>query len=365
MRIVLAIYAAVLGMSIGWRPVVAAPPLALNSFDDWSAYQLAPLPNLTRDANVGAVPYDSLAETDAVASYPTHDLEEPVEDGRWDWQGELAQPGVTDYHNPVGDYPTGVAYGGAPWTWQILPRGLIYRSYYASVKEPKFRSVWNRISGDQWVWDANLGGRVGVLRYGTPGTYFPQGWQLDMEGAALLRLLPESKSDLAGTDYRFGIPLTYGAGRWQFKLAYYHVSSHVGDELILRHGAGRINFVRDAVALGVSYHPWDDLRLYAEATYAAIHHEVALPWEFQFGADYSPYCPSGFWPDPFAAINGHIREELDFGGQVVVQAGVQWRGEAGGSTFRMGVEYFNGASDQYQFFGVEENKIGFGLWYDF
>ena len=32
--------------------------------------------------------------------------------------------------------------------------------------------------------DSTLGGRVGVFRYGNTNTTDPQGWQMDLEGAA-------------------------------------------------------------------------------------------------------------------------------------------------------------------------------------
>jgi len=37
------------------------------------------------------------------------------------------------------------------------------------------------------------------------------------------------------------------------------------------------------------------------------------PLEFQFGAEYAPSSASGCRGTPFAAVNGHLREEFDFG----------------------------------------------------
>jgi len=36
------------------------------------------------------------------------------------------------------------------------------------------------------------------------------------------------------TDFRFGVPLTYGEGPWRTKFGFYHLSSHVGDEYLLK-----------------------------------------------------------------------------------------------------------------------------------
>ena len=251
------------------------------------------------------------------------------------------------------------------WAWQILPHGLIYRSYLAGVKEPRLSITWNHEANDGWKWDLTAGARVGLIRLGTFDHGNPEGWQLDVEGAAFPRLDPENNLDLEATDFRVGVPLTYGTGRHQYKLAFYHLSSHLGDEYIIRNGAGgRINFSRDVIVLGRSLMLSDSLRLYAEAGFA-VYADVCKTWEFQFGIDYSPARRFGFRGAPYAAVNAHIREEVDFGGNLVVQAGWQWRGRCSGQRMRAGVQYFNGKHEKYEFFNTSEQKIGLGLWYDF
>ena len=216
-----------------------------------------------------------------------------------------------------------------------------------------------------WIWDIALGGRMGILRFGTEDTDRPDGWQIDIEGASLPRLDLENHRDLTAVDFRFGIPLTYGRGRYQTKFAYYHLSSHLGDEFMVRNATlARRNYSRDVLVWGHSFFVTDDVRLYAEAGWAFYANDGAEPWEFQFGIDYSPvrpHCPQGA---PFFAINGHLREEVDFGGNVVVQTGWQWRGDSG-HLFRLGMQYFSGMSDQFEFYDQYEDKLGFGIWYDY
>ena len=84
--------------------------------------------------------------------------------------------------------------------------------------------------------------------------------------------------------------------------------------------------------------------------------------EFQFGVDYSPAVRGGA---PFFAWYGNLRQELDYGGFFVVQAGWQWRGGAALRTFRIGAQYINGKSSQYEFFNDFEQHGSFGIWYDF
>lgn len=267
---------------------------------------------------------------------------------------------LADQHRPVEGTPE----ASDLWQWQVLPDGLIYRSYLAGVKEPRFAGQWVHDVRQGWIWDVTLGGRVGILRYGTAAVDRPDGWQLDMEGAGMPRLDLENDRDVLSADFRFGIPLTYGRDRYQAKFAYYHLSSHLGDEYMVRYNTlDRINFSRDVLVWGHSFYWTDDLRLYGEAGWAFRCDGGSEPWEFQFGVDYSPARPDRFLGSPFWAINAHLRQEFDFGGHLAVQTGWQWRGYAG-HLFRIGMHYFQGMSDQWEFFNQFEDKLGFGIWYD-
>jgi len=252
------------------------------------------------------------------------------------------------------------------WDWQGLPSGLIYHSYLAGVKEPRMASQWVIEKNHEEYWETELGGRVGVVRYGTDDAQHPQGWELDMEGAAFPRLNLQESESLTSVDFRFGLPLTYGYGNYQMKFGYYHICSHLGDQFMLQNPTfERVHYVRNALVWGHSYNWTDDIRLYAEAGWAFECSGGAKPWELQFGAEYSPAQPTYTWrPRPFVAINTDLRQEVNFSGNFVLETGYQWRGEAN-HLFRAGLQYFTGKSDQYQFFNQYEEKIGLGLWYDF
>ncbi len=254
------------------------------------------------------------------------------------------------------------------WKWRLLPRDLIFKSYLAGTKESRISSVWFHDDGLGRQWDSTLGARVGILRFGT-GDDFPfytQGWQLDVEGAATPRLdLVDGRRDLVSSDFRIGVPVTYGRGRYQAKFAYYHLSSHLGDEFLLRTGATRINFVRDVLVWGHSYYVNDWLRTYGEVGYALHTDGGSEPWEFQLGFDLAPPCPTGIHGAPFLAVNAHLREAVDFGGAFVLQTGWAWRQRRGGPLARIGLHYYNGKSSQWEFFNQFEEQLGFGMWYDF
>ncbi|MEL7264815.1 MAG: DUF1207 domain-containing protein, partial [Planctomycetota bacterium] len=151
----------------------------------------------------------------------------------------------------------------------------------------------------------------------------------------------------------------------ELQFGFYHVSAHAGDEFLLNNpGFTRLNFFRDALVLGYSFYMRPDLRLYAEYGWG-FNNELSEPNELQFGIDWAPAQPTGLRGAPFFAINGHLREEQDFGGNLVVQAGWAWKVDQLDGLLRTGVHYYNGASPQFSFFDQYEQQIGWALWYDF
>ena len=301
-------------------------------------------------------------------------------DPRTSWDGTpaqftypYAQPQSVYPNQPRAAEPYAIGADDEIWDFQILPNGLIYHPYLAGDREPQIKSVIGSQRGFGAIWDVALGGRMALWRYGTDQEWMPNGWELDIEGAVFPRLAPFGPSSpLIAMDYRVGLPLTYGDGPWQYKIGYYHLSSHLGDEWILQHPeiqSQRINYVRDELLTGISYYWLDDFRLYGEMGIAAANGGDSVggakPLEFQFGAEYSPkHCNDGRGA-PFAAVNTHLRQEVRFRGDFTAQTGWQWRGERSGHTFRLGVEYFTGLSDQGEFNTAFEERVGFGVWYDY
>ena len=274
-----------------------------------------------------------------------------------------------------------------PWCWQLLPNNLIYTSYLAGPKEPRLATVWYDDTGPSpipgrggeqngWLWDSTLGGRVSVVRYGSNTELHPQGFEMQLEGAAFVRLDPGDDRDLRSADYRFGIPLVYGIGRWQTKLAYYHNSAHIGDEFLIKYGNfDRVNYVRDVIVFGNSYYMYDWLRLYGEAGWSFFNAGGSKPWEFQFGTELIQARPTGIRGAPFFAVNGMTRQELNWGGNVCAQVGWAWRGYQSEKLFRIGFEYLYGSDPQYEFTktdpttgkitALNQNRAGIGMWYDY
>ena len=196
---------------------------------------------------------------------------------------------------------------GGP-SWQLLPEGMVYDSYLAGTKEARFAFHLMDLNSQGLHFIGFLGARVPLLRYGTTNSLRPEGFQIDVEGLAHVRIDLADDWVVDAADFRGGIPLSYGYGKHRTKLGYYHLSSHLQDEFMAANpGFVRVNYARDVLVLGHSYYMTDQLRIYGEVGYAFVS-DVSEPWEFQFGLDYAPYLPTGIRGAPFAAFNGHLRE---------------------------------------------------------
>lgn len=251
------------------------------------------------------------------------------------------------------------------YTWQMLPPGLLYHSYLAGEKEPRTAAQWLVEKNRGLIWEAAVGGRWGLFRHGTQGAN-ADGFQFDVEGGALVRIDPEEESDLEAADFRAGFVGTWRRGRWRWKTGYSHISCHLGDEFVLKNpNFTRINYVRDSVLAAVMYDFTPELQGYWETAYAVGAEGGAKPVELQFGMQYSPAVGTGFRGAPFAAINGHLRQELRFGGSVNVEAGWAWRGGTSNNLFRAGFQHYNGNSMQWSFVHRYESLTGMGIWFDF
>ena len=96
----------------------------------------------------------------------------------------LDPPYVSGSWWPDGSWPSGGGladsfddiWAARPWSWQILPSNVIWSSYLAGPKEPRFATVWyDDTSRDPivptqregWLWDSTLGSCIDpAVRFG-------------------------------------------------------------------------------------------------------------------------------------------------------------------------------------------------------
>ncbi len=281
--------------------------------------------------------------------------------------GVAARPATAQDAYCVDDAGRPCAADDAAWRWRLVPPSLLFKPYIAGVKAPRMAGIVNRVSGGrtgETTLDGSLGARVGLIRFGQAGPD-ADGWQLDAQAAAFPRLNFSENGDVDATDFRAGVPLSYRRGGTAVSFGYDHISTHIGDEFLVRNPTfQRVNYSRDALLLGVRQDVTDELTVYGEAAWAFYNDGGAEPWAFQVGAEFYEELSETIG-GPVAAANVQMREEFDFGGRFTGVAGWQWREPTTGRLLRFAAKYEAGKSPYYELFEEDSTMLGVGVFYDF
>ncbi len=172
--------------------------------------------------------------------------------------------------------------------------------------------------------------------------------------------------DVESMDYRFRTEITAAEGRWAMKFGYFHISSHVGDEYMLRNPLfQRTNYVTESWMLGLRYAATDSIQLYGEMANAFPTSGGAKRYQYQTGIEYTPIVSPTRTGAPFVAVNLNFREAVDYDVSPTIQLGWAFQGPESHRRFRVGLQYAEGPTSQYEFFTRREEYIGVGVWFDY
>ncbi len=247
------------------------------------------------------------------------------------------------------------------------------------------------LSGAAWRFhDDIIGSRVGAVKFGDPFPIFR--WlnvgpccgdlQLGFEGGAwaIFKFGDPSLSQgacdgvaLINTDFLAGIPLTYACGCWAFRLRFYHISSHLGDEFLVSMPVmARVNPSREALDFFASYQMTDAIRVYggigvntrSDCTF------TVKPLYFEYGAELRLLGRRNLYQclyiQPYLAM--HIRnwQDLRWRFDGTYQMGIEVSKLQGlGRKARFFVEYHDGFSFEGQFSKMRTEYVSIGLTYGY
>lgn len=252
--------------------------------------------------------------------------------------------------------------------WQLLPGSVLFAPPIANPTEPRFFGKPTTLESAHTSSniDTAIGGVLPLLRHcnsDDPRDAF----QIDAFAVVFSRW--RSANESVGVDYRAGVPFTWARGPWEFKLAYEHTSTHLGDEFAERTGRRYASHVREELVLGVGYRFCDDFRVYGQYGYAFNLRTIGVdnPSRLDIGLEWSRPIAEGYGlrGRPYAALDLEFRGVNDLSPSFTGQAGWQWRSVDFGPSLRVGLEYFNGFSPYGQFFQDREDWFGFGIFFGF
>jgi hypothetical protein len=149
----------------------------------------------------------------------------------------VALPATAHEHAYVLRCGTGV-HGGEAHGVVGVPQGDLFCPLVADPKAIRtfatfLRGEFPTSTADTDLASVGIGDSFGLVRFGGPDA--GEGLQLGLEAAVFAQFdLDAASYDLLNADYVVGLPLTFRRSGFSARLRFYHQSSHLGDELLLR-----------------------------------------------------------------------------------------------------------------------------------
>lgn len=254
--------------------------------------------------------------------------------------------------------------GGA---YTFLPRTLLWEPPMAMPREPRFLVMPTTLSNGSTrdTIDTSIGSTIGLLRAQ------PADWKtvIQPDFFAVVTSRFSQYNYLVDTDYRFGFPVTFARGPWQWKVGYEHMSSHLGDEVQQQTGQQPFPYVKDEFVLGVGRFLFDERwRIYGEVAWA-MHENIPgdpSPFRFDIGTEWVRRRQTGGTGQPFVATNTRFDGASGYSPDFSLQVGWIWRdGTRRFAEARVFGQYYTGYSPFGQYYLTRENWFGFGVAFDY
>src|SRR5262249_27756636 len=253
------------------------------------------------------------------------------------------------------------------WQVGVMPGGVLFKPLIADPRWPHFSAAHQHYFNDKQITDAaavSFGESFACYRERIGGAW----WEVGLHAGVFSVFDMDADSfDLVNADYMVGLPLTLRYDDFTAMFRFFHQSSHLGDEFLLRTRTNRINLSYESIDLKLSYEFGDLLRLYAGGGY--LFHQTPSnldPLSAQYGVELrSPWPqPSSRWR-PLVAADIQHREENDWSADVSARAGVEIDGVLLTRKLQILFEYFNGHSPNGQFYKDKIQYFGLGTHFHF
>jgi hypothetical protein len=261
--------------------------------------------------------------------------------------------------------PCAVEPGGAPRPPEsvlLFPEGpLLYDPYLAAQRQSrssiKLVHPIDSLDDHQRI-EASVGLNRSLLRWRT-GEDPKSASEVEFEAAVFARFDMHSRDDMESSDWRFGLPFVHRDGDVAWKIHLYHLTSHLGDELMQHSGRKPQAYHLEELAGGLSWDASENSRIYGEGGAAVYTGDPTYSGRLQSGYEWvGSKARSGL--APYFAFDVQAKKEQYWTPCSTVAVGVAY-----GRNFRFGVEYFRGRDTQTQFLTRRAQWVSFGLSFDY
>ena len=252
-------------------------------------------------------------------------------------------------------------------SYELFPQDQLYPSYLANPLRSMF-SVQMKFIDESAIantgnrrFDLKIGGRLGIFRVKSS----QREWQLTLEGGFHGLFDIKHSEDNIGWDGIYALSLDVRENEhFTWRVGTHHISSHIGDELVLRTGRTRINYTRQELRAGAAWQVTPEWLTYAEIARAYDinnkvlqkhwRKEVGIQYEKRHNVFYSAGFYAGLDLSSYEENNWDINKAAQFG-LVFVNDERHWR---------LGLEIYDGRVQIGEFFRDKEKYIGLGFWVD-
>jgi len=253
------------------------------------------------------------------------------------------------------------------WSLRVDPEREIWRPYLADPRQSKsgIKAQFPIRNTDDA--SAKLENTLGFFRpmaiLTDPRLPGPE-VSLFLEAAVFSRFDQREEWDLDAADYRVGFPVVFRKDDVALKAHIMHLTSHLGDEFISREGRERDSYHLEEFSTAISLDLSPTVRTYAELGIGVYTGPATKSGRAQVGAEWIAAGEAGTL-SPFAAVDLQTRNEIGWGWNASVVAGLMLLQRTGGNGARAFVEYYRGHDQQTQFKSQLEHYAAIGVATDF
>lgn len=247
---------------------------------------------------------------------------------------------------------------------ELLPAKNLYDAPIADPRWPKFlMGVSHDFKGSlgKRLWTFNFGEDIGLLQFGSKQSPYEIGIQAGVFG---LMDIASKPSILVNTDYMVALGLSHVHNQIQYLLQLSHISSHVGDELLLSQAGQdlqRINLSYETLKCFVRYKSTSRFSPYIVLGYiVTVDPNTIKRAIFAGGVDY--FSHRIIFKDSTRLIAGafvNAWQENNYSPTVTIRMGMQYERTKYCNRFlQLFLEYQCGKSQQGQFYNTNIQQVG-------
>jgi len=248
--------------------------------------------------------------------------------------------------------------------YEALPSGTIYHAPIADPKWPRFSAGYQipfKNTFGNKIFNLSFGENLALMRARNHDYTYEIGIQAGLTG---LMDVSSEPTRLINSDYFVGLGLsTVHAQHWQNLLQISHLSSHIGDELLIANPSltqKRINLSYETLKWFTAY-AFKSIRPYLTFAYMINRDPSYIkPLSFEIGCDYISQDKFLFDTTRYVfGIHGRFWQQNHYKPTLTIRTGLQLENPIWRERFlQFLIDYGNGPSNHGQFFTKKEHYIG-------